>query len=372
MINTGSAGINLLGSSTTVFSANTPTFHFTKGAGGINSTYSGGTGTRTFDVGSTSTVPSAANAKYIPPLNFTAGTDIVAISGGSRVYGDINFTGFSGTHTVQANNIWYGSATFSGTMTLTASASAQSFNGNVTQNIRTNGLTIDWPVTVNKSGGAFTLLDNMTIGASRTLTLTAGNIDLNNFTLSVGIFSSANSTARSLTFGSGTLTLVGAGTAWNAATSTNFTINAGTGTISMTSGSAKTFAGGGLSYPKLNQGGAGSLSITGTNTFADISNTNPTACTIIFPNVTTTVADFTASGTSGNLLTLARTGASGTFALSKTSGVVGVNFISVSNSVATGGATWYAGANSTDGGNNTGWIFTAPPGTASSNMFFMF
>ena len=24
--------------------------------------------------------------------------------------------------------------------------------------------------------------------------------------------------------------------------------------------------------------------------------------------------------------------------------------------------TWYAGANSTNGGNNTGWVFTAPPG----------
>jgi hypothetical protein len=372
MINTGSAGISLLGSSTTVFSANTPTFHFTKGAGGINATYSGGTGTRTFDVGSTSTVPSAANSKYIPPLNFTAGTDIVAIAGGSRVYGDINFTGFSGTHTVQANNIWYGSATFSGTMTLTASASAQSFNGNVTQNIRTNGLTIDWPVTINKSGGAFTLLDNTTIGSGRTITFTAGGIDLNNNTLSVGLFSSSNSNVRQITFGSGTLTLVGAGTAWTAATSTNFTINAGTGTISMTSGSAKTFSGGGLSYPKLNQGGAGSLSILGTNTFADIGNTNPTACTIIFPNVTTTVANFTASGTSGNLLTLARTGASGTFTLSKTSGVVGVDFISVSNSIATGGATWYAGANSTNGGNNTGWIFSAAPSTSTGNMFFMF
>jgi voltage-gated potassium channel Kch len=371
-INVGSAGISLTGSSTTVFSANTPTYHFVLGSGGINCTYSGGTGTRTFDVGSTGNVPSAASAKYIPPLNFTAGTDIVAIAGGSRVYGDINFTGFSGTHTVQANNIWYGSPTFSGTMTLTASASAQQFNGNVTQNITTNGITIDFPITINQSGaGSFKLLGNTTIGSARTLTLTAGTIDLNNFNLSTGIFSSSNSNARTLTFGSGTFTIAGSGTSWNAATATNFTINGGTGTISMTSGSAKTFAGGGASYPKLNQGGAGSLSITGNNTFADITNTNPTACTIIFPNATTTVSEFNASGTSGNLLTLARTGASGTFTLSKTSGVVGVNYISVSNSVATGGATWYAGANSTDAGNNTGWIFANAP-MSSGNMFFMF
>jgi hypothetical protein len=28
---------------------------------------------------------------------------------------------------------------------------------------------------------------------------------------------------------------------------------------------------------------------------------------------------------------------------------------------ATGGATWYAGANSTDGQNNSGWLFAAAP-----------
>ena len=36
--------------------------------------------------------------------------------------------------------------------------------------------------------------------------------------------------------------------------------------------------------------------------------------------------------------------------------------------------TWYAGANSTDGGNNTGWLFTIPPipGTSTGNFFFIF
>ena len=48
--------------------------------------------------------------------------------------------------------------------------------------------------------------------------------------------------------------------------------------------------------------------------------------------------------------------------LSKASGTVSSDFLSVSRSTATGGAGWYAGANSTDGGNNSGWIFTAPPG----------
>jgi hypothetical protein len=38
---------------------------------------------------------------------------------------------------------------------------------------------------------------------------------------------------------------------------------------------------------------------------------------------------------------------------------------------ATGGATWNA-TNSTDGGNNSGWIFGAPPPAGNSNFFLLF
>ena len=72
----------------------------------------------------------------------------------------------------------------------------------------------------------------------------------------------------------------------------------------MDSPSAKTFAGGGFSDQTLNQGGAGDLSITGANTFADITNTVQ-PCTITFPaGQTTSVQDFSVSGTAGNLVTV--------------------------------------------------------------------
>lgn len=48
------------------------------------------------------------------------------------------------------------------------------------------------------------------------------------------------------------------------------------------------------------------------------------------------------------------------FTLSKPSGTVSCDYLNISNSNATGGATWYAGANSVDTTNNDGWIFTAP------------
>ena len=68
--------------------------------------------------------------------------------------------------------------------------------------------------------------------------------------------------------------------------------------------SSKPFAGGGFSYPTLNQGGAGALVITGANTFANMTNTVQPA-TITFPASTiTTVSNFNVNGTAGNLVTL--------------------------------------------------------------------
>lgn len=44
--------------------------------------------------------------------------------------------------------------------------------------------------------------------------------------------------------------------------------------------------------------------------------------------------------------------------LSKSSGTVNCDYLDITYSIATGGATWYAGINSVDSGNNSGWIFT--------------
>ncbi|MEO5949838.1 MAG: hypothetical protein ABIQ04_00145 [Candidatus Saccharimonadales bacterium] len=56
---------------------------------------------------------------------------------------------------------------------------------------------------------------------------------------------------------------------------------------------------------------------------------------------------------------------SGTAAtLSKASGVVSADYLTVQDSTANGGATFYAGSNSKNVSNNTGWIFTSQPATA--------
>jgi hypothetical protein len=66
--------------------------------------------------------------------------------------------------------------------------------------------------------------------------------------------------------------------------------------------------GGDIDYSGItvNQGGAGTLTINNNNTFANITNSYSAtgATTIAFSTSTQRVADFTATGTSGNVLTI--------------------------------------------------------------------
>jgi len=259
---------------------------------------------------------------------------------------------------------------------ITISGSQQiSFFGRTTQTITSAGRPFTQSIFINSPSGSVTLQDAFTSGSTSGLTLTNGTLDIQSYTLSIGSFSSTNSNTRTIAFGTGQISCTGTGTAWNTATTTGLTLT-GTGTISLTSASAKTFSGGGFSYSgiTLNQGGAGALTITGSNTFSNITNTYKStgATSILFTAATTsTFADWNASGESTRLLTIGSvTAASHT--LSKASGTVSADFLLISRSTATGGAGWYAGANSTNGGNNTGWIFTAPPAPTATGNFLMF
>jgi hypothetical protein len=139
-------------------------------------------------------------------------------------------------------------------------------------------------------------------------------------------------------------------------------------TITMTSASAKTFAGGGGTYPILNQGGAGALTITGTNTFYDIKNTTQPATISFTAATTTTFRYFSLSGNAGNLITVG-SATTANHTLSMSSGVANTQYMSISRSTATGGAGWIA-ATSTNGANNAGWVFAAPRFIDMSDITF--
>jgi hypothetical protein len=87
------------------------------------------------------------------------------------------------------------------------------------------------------------------------------------------------------------------------------------------------------------------------------------------PGATTTLTNWNINGTPGNLVTIGSTSAVNHI-LSKVGGTVSADYLSISFSTATGGATWNAGANSVNGGNNSGWIFGGAP-VSQSNFFLL-
>ena len=179
--------------------------------------------------------------------------------------------------------------------------------------------------------------------------------------------------AAVLAFGSGSImTLTGTSTVFQA--SQTGVTTTGSGTISVTGAAAKTFSGNGGNYSAvtLNQGGAGALTILGSNSFANIASSyGATGNTSIRFNAgtTTTVSSFTASGTAGKLLTLTSTSTTRAI-LSDSSGTNSISFANISNLNATGGANWwsYSVNGNTDGGNNLGWLFVP----AMNTNFFAF
>lgn len=346
----GTGNITITGNNTTVFEINPyiSSFSYT-GTPTINVTYAGSVGTRTLNQLSSS-------VNHVFNVNVTAGTDTVVYTNFCK---DLNFTGFSGTLSNSSRTI-YGNLTVSSGMTLVAGTQATTFSATSgTQDVTTNGKTLDFPITINGAGGTVRLQDGLTLGATRSLTLTNGTLNLNGLSLLTDSFVTASGT-KNITFNGGTLSISGSGaTAWNNAQPTNFTTTAGTGTgaISMTSASAKTFVGGGSTYNcNLNQGGAGALTITGSNTFNSITNTTQPATVTFTSGTTQTVSNFGLSGTLGNLITINSTTPGSQATLSKSSGTVGAFYLSIQDSNAVGGATWNA-YNSSSNGNNTGWNF---------------
>jgi hypothetical protein len=201
-----------------------------------------------------------------------------------------------------------------GTGVTAVGTGVMTFAGRGSQTLTSAGRTFTQAFTIDTPGGSVTLQDafDTNRSTSSAVKLDSGTFDANNYNVtlsgSLGGFSSSNANTRTIAVGSGTWTIPGSSTAWSTNTSVNLTVT-GTGTISMTSASSKTFGGGGstqYSGITLNQGGAGQLTISGNNTLANITNTYSAtgATTISFSATTQRVADFTATGTAGNVLTI--------------------------------------------------------------------
>ena len=148
-------------------------------------------------------------------------------------------------------------------------------------------------------------------------------------------------------------------------------------TITNNTVNTRTFAGAGFTYGTLRYqaaGSTGALAITGANTFAALEVSDATASkTVTLPSATTTTltsaAGFAITGVSGFPVTLNSSTPTSAATLSIASGTVSTDYLTIQDSTATGGATFYAGANSTNVSGNTGWIFGAPPASSNSSFF---
>jgi hypothetical protein len=309
-----------------------------------------------------------------PDFYITGGSGLATVtfgvSGGSQ--GTIDFTGFSGTCNLGTltggslscliscrGNFILSSGMSTGTAGTSGNLNLYGFQGGGTCNITTNGKTItrapNFGQSVNPSA-TFVLQDDFycdptVVGP----TLNYGTLDLNGKTMTVGTRFTTASGTKNLTFNGGTLVCPAATTtAFNNAAPTGFTTTAGTGvgTISMTAATAKTFVGGGSTFNcTLNQGGSGTLTVSGSNRFLNITNTVQPATVLFTAGTTNIFTSFSLSGTAGNLITLGST--------------------TTSQATLQKGSTWYMGANSTDAGNNTGLTFTAGGGIDYLNVSYI-
>lgn len=255
----------------------------------------------------------------------------------------------------------HGDVTIGSGVTLSGAGNV-SFNGRSTQTFISAGKTV--PFSINTSiptctfrhGDAFTSTSGVNIGN--------GTYDTQNYNVTITNITASGGT---INFGSSTVTLSGSGVNFSSA---SVTFNAGTSTINLSSTSTKSIVGAGKTFNVVTSTGGttNALTISGSNTFNTLSNTAYTFL-ILTSGTTQTFTNFNYTGASGSVVRI-------------TTSTPGLQ-ATVTKAV----NPFYAGANSTDGGNNTGWTFTAGGSTdyvylkdiiaiggpaGSSKFFFMF
>lgn len=238
--------------------------------------------------------------------------------------------------------------------------------------------------TIDAFVGTMQLADDLTSTNASGLTHTTGTFDLNGKTKTTISYTSTGSASREIksSAAGGKLAVnnTAAVTVINAAATLTVTRNSWTVEVGGNTTNTRTFAGAGLTWPSVNFSNTtanGRLNFTGANTLKSLSVASPPQ-SIGFTNSTTTTVednDGFPSGTPGNLVTIGSIAAANHTLAKAGGGSINVDYVSVSRSTATPGSTWFAGANSTDGGNNSGWTFAGLgpiTGTLSLTLGAMF
>jgi hypothetical protein len=326
-------------------------------------TYTGPGGFTVADMSNTRTFAMAIGPYF--PLTFTTGASVATLTSQfyakSIDFGTTTFTLPATTVNIRGGTLKLGGGDYSAlTLNFTTLTSSP---GLTRVDFYPNNKSILALTTSTVSNTEIWFNGPVTMTGALTNSLVADSFLYVLYDLTCGTFVKSSGTTPGSMIGSNiTWTITGA-TFTNTGPSPYFGTYTGM-TISMTSASAKTFAGGGGVYPTLNQGGAGNLAITGSNFFDNITN-SVAPCTITFPPSTLqTVKAFNVNGNAGNIVSLTiSTGTVSEPTLTKPSGVVSIDYVNINRLFSTGGATWYAGANSSwvSLPSPAEWIFTAPP-----------
>lgn len=222
--------------------------------------------------------------------------------------------------------------------------------------------------------------------------LTAGTLSINTYTVSVNRFVTEGVASRTINFNSGTLKML-RDDSYNGGsdvciftenTGGLLTINPGTGILEFaaSSGTCTLLSGTGAgvvpgwTVPKIRNSTACTVLInsSGYSNIEDLESTLVGTNTFQFPAGSTTKFNkFTLNPTpSGGSRIQTEGNAAATHYLVLNSGIADAGGLQIQWSDATPATnTWYAGASSTDVGNNTGWIFADAP-ESSGNMLLMF
>ncbi len=319
-------------------------------------------------------VPRAQDTLHFDSNSFSTTGQTVSI--GLRRHGTMDWTGVTNSPTININFVsnYYGSLTLVSGMSVTGT-SAIYFSGRSTHTITMAGKSFaSSSVVFSCPGGTYTFQDAFTNDG--TIYFQYGTLDFNDFDVTCQVFNSNYNNTRTLNMGSGTLTLTGTGYVWYIG-QTSLTLNEETSTIKATNNSSST---------KYFRGQAAAtyynlwIATLGTGNFDMYDNYDLTFNQIKISEGAklrfkagkmVTVSDFVADGTSAITIT---SSTSATHTLSCASGTIDVSYCTISYSIATGGATFNAWTSlgNTDGGNNTGWIFTEPSGAQNTSNFFYF
>ena len=327
-------------------SANTTTFAATSGTKTINT--AGVTFDRPFTfngVGGTWQLQAALTSGATRQLNLSNGT--LDLNGYTATFGNFN------SNNSNIRTLAFGST---GKIVLTATtgnplsmSTATNFTYTGTSRIEVTasgaGRTITPPATGAVESNALNIYvttgsDTLTVsGAARFL-----NFDLTGFAGTLTYSSNARYFGD-LVFSSG-MTL-------GSIASTGFIFAKTSGTQTITSAGKTIGNGVTVDAPGATVSLQDALSLTGTLTL-----TNGTLQ--LKAGTTSTVGSFATSGTNPKFLTSTTFGSQAT--ISATTGTFAVDYLTVQDNIATGGATWDALAiTNVDAGNNTGWLFSTTP-----------